>query len=205
MNREPTEQSFLKDVATHQIAVLFENEVHRHIRFKRPGTYCMQFDLVTWPGYLAYSGDMGCFVFSRIPDMFDFFRAHNDRPELQINTGYWAEKCQAEDRHGIRKFSPDLFKEQIERRLNEAEASAETRREVRIDVLRNADDGQDAAYRAACEFKSRDGFQFTDFWECNCLEYTYHYTWCCYALAWGIRQYDAARSSTSIKSGEANE
>ena len=28
------------------------------------------FDIVTWPGYLCYSGDMGCFVFTRLPDMF---------------------------------------------------------------------------------------------------------------------------------------
>ena len=46
--------------------VLRDDGVYRHIRFKKPGTGCMHFDLVTWPGYLCYSGDMGCYVFCRL-------------------------------------------------------------------------------------------------------------------------------------------
>ncbi|HEY3679008.1 MAG TPA: hypothetical protein VGL45_09830 [Bradyrhizobium sp.] len=196
MSRQPTEQSFLKDVAAHQMTVVSENGVHRHVRFKRPGTYCMQFDLITWPGYLAYSGDMGCFVFARLADMFEFFRSDRKGSELQINTGYWSEKLEAVNKHcGYREFSADLFRESIGRWLDDAEASAELRAEVEDDVLYHADDGQDAAYRAALDFKGKDGYRFTDFWEVNCAEYTYHFVWCCYALAWGIRQYDAACSA----------
>lgn len=105
MSRHPTEESFLKDVAGHQMTVVSENGVHRHVRFKKPSTGNMHFDLITWPGYLAYSGDM-----------------------------------------------------------------------------------------AAQEFESSDGFRFTDFWEVDSTEYTFRFIWCCYALAWGIRQYDAATS-----------
>lgn len=196
MSRQPTEQSFLKDVAAHQMTVVAENDVHRHVRFKRPDTYCMQFDLITWPGHLAYSGDMGCFVFSRLPDMFEFFRPNREGSELQINLGYWSEKLEAINRNGGHKeFSADLFRENIARWLDDAEASADLRAEVEEEVLYHADDGQDAAYRAARDFKGQEGFEFTDFWEVNCDEYTYHFVWCCYALAWGIRQYDEAKAS----------
>jgi hypothetical protein len=194
MKREPTEQSFLIDVARHEMILLRDDGLNRHIRVARPGTYCMQFELVTWPGYLACAGDMGCFVFSRIADMFEFFRPHNDRPELQINLGYWAEKAQAEScTGGIKEYSPDLFRENIERWLNEREASAEVRAEVEDEVLNYAHDGEYPAMDAACRFKSASGFRFTDFWEANCQEYTYHFVWCCYAMVWGIRQYDAAK------------
>ncbi len=75
MSHQPTEQSFLEAVAKHEMHVLHEDGLYRHIRFKKPGTSCMHFDLITYPGYLVYSGDMGCYVFSRLPDMFELFRA----------------------------------------------------------------------------------------------------------------------------------
>ena len=63
---DDTVARFQHDIATHQVVILRDDGVYRHIRFKRPTTMCMHFDLVTWPGYLCYSGDMGCFVFSRL-------------------------------------------------------------------------------------------------------------------------------------------
>lgn len=192
----PTEQSFLKDVATHALTIVKDDGHHRHIRFERPNSYNMHFDIVTWPGYLAYSGDMGCFVFSRIDDMFDFFRNSPDRPELQINLGYWCEKLDAVDKpDGAMRFSPELFEQAIKDRLDEAEASTELRQQVAADVLTYLDDGQHAAYSAATQFVGDDSekFRFTDFWETRCDEYTFRFIWCCYALAWGIKQYDAAK------------
>lgn len=58
----PTELSFLHDVREHRLIVLNDDKLNRHIRFSRPGTRCMQFDLITWPGYLCYTGDMGTYV-----------------------------------------------------------------------------------------------------------------------------------------------
>lgn len=54
--------------------MLHEDGIYRHIRFRQPGTMCMHFDLITWPGYLCYTGDMGTYVFTRLADMFEFFR-----------------------------------------------------------------------------------------------------------------------------------
>ena len=28
------------------------------------------------------------------------------------------------------------------------------------------------------------------FMDHTCEEYTYHFVWCCYAIAWGISEYD---------------
>jgi hypothetical protein len=88
MSERPSEQSFLKDIANHQLEILLDNGVYRHLRFKaNANSWNMWFDVVTWPGFLAYSGDMGCFVFTRIADMFEFFRS-NKADGLPINQGY---------------------------------------------------------------------------------------------------------------------
>jgi hypothetical protein len=104
---------FKGDTATHQMTILRDDGVYRHLCFRRPGTSCYGFDIVTWPGHLAVSGDMGSSVFTRLDDMFEFFRTPEERHEehngLYINSGYWAEKCVAND--GEKKeFSLDLFK-----------------------------------------------------------------------------------------------
>ena len=95
MSHSPSQEEFQKDVSQHGVTIIRDDGVNRHIRFKRPGTMCMHFDLITWPGYLCYCGDMGTYVFSRLEDMFEFFRTDRD-----INPGYWAEKLQAVDNHG---------------------------------------------------------------------------------------------------------
>lgn len=125
MSDKVTEESFLRDVATHEMEVIKDEELYRHIRFRRPGTGCMGFDFLTWPGYLCYTGDMGTFVFSRIPDMFEFFRGSGnnfkDGKTLYINPGYWQEKIQSESvfGKGAEEWSDEKFKEVILRRFEE--------------------------------------------------------------------------------------
>lgn len=190
---QPKVQEFLKHVTNHRMEVIRDDGLHRHLRFKQPETGNRYFDLITWPGSLCYTGDMGTFVFSRIPDMFEFFRSPND--DLRINTGYWAEKLQAVDRSSggsADEYSPDKFREQVKRWLTNGEASREIRAEVKERVLSRADDGEFWAMSAATEFEHK-GFRLSDFWEANLREYTYSFVWCCYALVWAIKQYDAHR------------
>lgn len=191
--RELTEEDFLKDVREHQIQVIRDDGEYRHVRFSKPGTYCMQFDLITWPGYLAYSGDMGCYVFSRIRDMFEFFRGKPDGP-LAINLGYWREKVQAQDRHGgIKEHSAERFRGCVLE--NSEDAPAAVKQAIELEVLRHADDEHEA-WQAIGNFE-HNGWHFQDFWEHDCTEYVHRYVWCCYALAWGIRQYDSAKATAT--------
>ena len=154
----------------------------------------MRFELVTWPGYLCYTGDMGAFVFSRIEDMFEFFRSDRGR----INPDYWSEKVQATDRSdGPREWSEEKFRSVIEYYLTERgdePASKELRQAVEEEVLSRIDDGRHEAYRAASEFE-HNGFRFDDLWDHNFEDFTYRFLWCCYALVWAIKQYDLAHQS----------
>lgn len=48
-----TAHQFLHDVRNHQMTILRDEGVNRHIRFMKPGSSDMQFDLITWSGYLC--------------------------------------------------------------------------------------------------------------------------------------------------------
>lgn len=208
--RERTEEVFLKDVANHAMKVMKDDGIYRHLRFASTGArpWNQWFDIVTWPGFLAYSGDMGCFVFSRLSDMFEFFRTRpaNEKAQLHINTGYWAEKLQAVDRdhrsNSEMAFSEDILKERVEEHVSEwieecsltEDEQEELRSAVQEDVLRYSEDGEHEAHRAlrnfSCKINSHR-FEFSDTWEWNLREYTFRFVWCCYAITWAIKQYDA--------------
>jgi len=224
MSREvPTEESFLKDVKNHEMTVLLDNGLYRHLRFASTGEHSWNqwFEIVTWPGRLAYHGDMGTYVFERIEDMFQFFRTkpQDGKEKLYINTGYWGEKLVAVDRHnGYHKYNADFVREQVKERadewIEENSLSKEDADALREDLEEeiNYDDGMHEAYRTISGFSYKVGedaywrqdtrslvasakpkfntFEFQDIFEWRWEDYTYHYVWCCYAIAWAINMYD---------------
>ncbi len=205
MMNDCTEERFLKDVAQHEMTVVRENGVSRHLRFQKPGTYCMHFDLITWPGYLCYTGDMGTYVFRRLEDMFEFFRT--DRPHMRdgktlgINPSYWGEKLEAVDRHGgYREWNKDKFEARIREYFaqwladNEPDRPEEIKEQFEDEIIGGIDDGgKESAYTVAQRFEVDGMFPFQDWWEVDTEEYTYRFLWCCYALAWGVKKYDESK------------
>ena len=191
------DEYFNRDIAQHEMQVIRDDGVNRHIRFKRPGTMCMHFDLLTWPGYLCYTGDMGTYVFSRLEDMFEFFRRREIREPYQIDMRYWAEKLQASDRSGSREWSADKFKADVldyfKQRTDECTQArrSELWEEIESQVFDRADEGEHFAWAALRDF-DHEGFQFTD-WERESKVWTHRFQWCCHALEWAIDTYDASK------------
>lgn len=192
-----TEELFLSDVENHVMTIIRDDGVNRHVRFGRPDTTDMRFDLITWPGYLCYCGDMGTFVFHRLEDMFTFFRKPKlvATERLYINTGYWGEKCEAVDSvDGIRKYCADSFSEVVNDILDRDEdMTDELRQAVEDEVLSYADDGECAARDAAESFEFNGESYFRDFWETTLTVKSYRFVWCCYALAWSVAKYDSEK------------
>lgn len=192
--RELELDTFLRDIKEHVCEVFHDDGVYRHLRIRKPGTGCMHYDLVTYPGYLVFTGDMGSYTFSRLHDMFEFFRDHrNTKSELKINPGYWGEKLQAVDRgDGFKKFSPELFKQQvmeaIEHRGLVGKLGHGLREQLDDEVLYYAECEHDA-YQAVRDFEFNDKRVFEDF-DYDCEDYSYRFLWCCYAIAYGILLYD---------------
>ncbi len=194
----PTEKSFLEDVSGHYMTVLRDDGIYRHVAFKKPGTTDMRFDLITWPMFLCYTGDMGTFVFNRTTDMFTFFRSSHpcqpaDHRHLKINPQYWSEKLESVDRcDGLKQYSPEMVREYFTAWINDNDASPELRQAIKDDILSCVDEGPQAVYNAATEFEHDGNNPFQDFFEVSMEEYSGRFIWCCYALAWGIQQYDKA-------------
>jgi hypothetical protein len=187
---------FQDDVRDHVLTVLHEDGLYRHLKFAKPGTFNMSFSIVTWPGRLCFCGDMGTFVFARIDDMLAFFR--HDAP----NYDYWAEKCEAHDRHnGVREYSQELFRRRARELIDEtiADLDGATRAAViesfEEDVLSRAENEHDAR-DALADFDAH-GVSLSDTRELIFEEFTYRYVWCCQALVWAIKKYDAALVASS--------
>lgn len=191
MNKNKMRDQFQKDTKNHSMEILRDDELYRHLKFTNNGSNIYRFDLVTWPGYLAVTGDMGEFIFSRIPDMFQFFR--DDKGE--INPGYWAEKCLAADKHGgIKEFSEDKARENVKDFL---ESHYDGDQEKLNAALEKADEeinyseGEVRFYDSCVDFETPEGKEVFFAGEIpGCLEYTHRFIWVLYAIVWGISQYD---------------
>ena len=221
-----TEERFLKDAAKHQMEVVRDDGVNRHLRFKNPESNAYWFDIITWPGTLCVDGDMGTFVFRRLHDMFVFFRTDQEHynntgraDQLAINPSYWDEKLRAPAPRDAQEFCADSFRQHVQEAFdNWAESSkpdddwsSEEERDqfhddkaklwdaLKDDVLALADDGSVRAYDAARDFHCDDvpGFNLEDCWEWDCRVFKFDFLWNCYAIAWGIKTYDKAKQQAT--------
>lgn len=110
---------FRVDTARHQMTVLRDDGLYRHLRFgNERGVGEYWFELVTWPGALTISGDMGGYTFRRVEDMFTFFRG--SRHYSGINPGYWSEKLDG-GRVVAKEYDEDHFARLVAEDLKEAE------------------------------------------------------------------------------------
>ena len=204
-------EAFARDTKDHEMAVLHDDGLYRHLRFTRmteqedetrkPSPYW--FELVTWPGCLAVNGDMGSYVFSRLPDMFEFFRGH------EPNQSYWAEKlCGVRQ---VREYDEEHFRQHILDDVKDAveagtapDGLSEAVREQVLDA-----DGttweqgarrilDDFAYLPPDAEPGAEPWRFTGAWKWDLSEYTHQFLWCCCAIPWGIGVYDLARAAKAV-------
>ncbi|OTQ74741.1 MULTISPECIES: hypothetical protein [unclassified Gilliamella] len=191
---QPTLEQFLDDVKNHELTIHQNNGVDRHLIFKNPNDCSQHFNITTFSNYLVITGDMGALVFSRLHDMFEFFRSD----DLKINPDYWAEKIQSASYEGkIESYSEfDIdevkrcAKEDLDDFIKGNWLSEEEEYNLREDLQRilRAEDEYEIV-EAIRNFDCND-FDFTDFWEVDHRKYRYRYIWICYAIVWGIKKFD---------------
>jgi hypothetical protein len=179
---------FKRETARHEMTVLHDDGLYRHVRFQKPGSGLYWFDLVTWPGTLVIRGDINdAYVFTRIADMFEFFRGRN------IDPGYWSEKLDG-DRDRILTYNQDLFERQVKdyvaAAIRDGSAPRGIGREVTRDIFEWGDITHEASARAELESFSYEGFRFKDTWEWNFRDWDWSFLWACHAIVWGIARYD---------------
>lgn len=191
---------FLADTVSHKLTVIRDEGLYRHLQFRKPGTTVYGFDIVTWPHWLCYTGDMGSYTFTRIEDMFEFFRRapKGSSEPIQINSGYWGEKVVAADRNGaVREFSGEKFAAHLMHQLDSQSASDDLREAVAEQLLPSICGSESDAIQAAEQFQFDGKVIFHDLWDQDFQAPSYRFLWCCYALAWGIREYDEGKTGTT--------
>lgn len=183
----PSLNQFAKDVENHQMQVLVDDDLHRSLLFKQPNTGNQYFRINTWPHHLCISGDMGTFVFSRLPDMFEFFRG-----DKEPNLGYWSEKLEAGT---AEKHSESRAREVILKQAEDAGLEPEDLEYAKLRIDRMELDSEFGFYNEVMNWSEHElGFSVDTDGIGNCKEYTYHFTWCCHAIIWAIQQYDALKT-----------
>ena len=193
-NINKVDEWFPKDVVEHEMKVLLDDGAHRHLHFKNPTSSNYWFEVITWDGSLCIHGDCGTFVFSRLPDMFDFFRMGEGR-STRIKPDYWGEKCQSVDAvDGMKEFSGVVLQQIVESRFDDffddgysKEAKEECWKAIENEVLCY---GNEHETREALSNFEHGDFKFRESWEWNLTDYTFRYLWCCYAIVWAIEKYD---------------
>lgn len=190
MNEQTIAERFASDTAGHQMTVLHEDGLYRHLRFRSLKTSEYWFDLITWPGCLTIRGDYGdAYTFDRERDMLPFFRA--DR-RWGINPHYWSQKIDC-GRRSVQEYSEATFRQIVCELFVGAVQCGDAPRglgkAVRAEILDQElnDEGEARQLLESFEFK---GFDFGETWEYSFRDYERSFIWACHAIVWGIGQYD---------------
>jgi hypothetical protein len=195
-------ERFERDTAEHELTVLHDHGLYRHLRFQKPGTSVYYYDLITWPGYLTIAGDAGHYAFSRIPDMFEFFASDHGH----INPGYWSEKLCAPSHDGsnVRRYDYETYlvyvKEWFES-VSEGltnEESADLRAALNVDVLSEDSPAvydEHEAHRMLRDFEHGQ-LHIEDSWEWDLREFSEIFLWCCWAIVNGVERYRALTANS---------
>lgn len=185
---------FAQDTARHGMTVLHDDGLYRHLRFTqpRPASWAYWFDLVTWPGCLTIRGDIGgTYTFSRLPDMFEFFRGRVGR----INAHYWSEKL-AGGRESAKEYSEERFRrvvsEQVGHAVQGGDAPRGLGRAVREEIFGSEFLAVEEEARSVLESFEYKGFRFKDTWELDFRDFEWTFLWACHAIVWGIARWDKA-------------
>lgn len=186
-NEQRVKEAIGKHLAEHTITVRHADGMYRHWRCQKPGSWNMGFDIMAWPGYLCFTGDMGEYLFERTEDMVAFMRGSC------MSYEYAAEKCVAHDGR-LKEWSEERFVEVLKERLDEskendgevsvirhgrrltenvADRIAEIEREYNNYSARH--DAEKAMYESGLW----DGGDVP-----NCEVYTFRFLWCLHAIHW---------------------
>jgi len=202
---DPIAVRFINETAQHEMTILHDDGLYRHLRFANPKASAYWYDLITVPGGLIFRGDGESFVFARLKDMFEFFRSNPDRKTMRISPDYWAEKLTS-DRNSVKTYSRERFDQLVAERLEEAEpAFPGVTEEWKFETADSSDydlDYEDSAREALRDFEYRaDGsdaaFQFTDTWEWDFRDFDWWFLWACHGIVAGIAKYDAAKAEAA--------
>lgn len=193
---------FTAETKDHQLTVLHDDGLYRHLRIAAPFTGIWSWELVTWPGHLAITGDIGSgYTFHADEDMVPWFLASRT-----INPRYWAEKLPERQRRVVFEFDPELLRQAALKEIAEWRL-ADSDRDAAIAQLNTAwedvwaedeNEYRGVIDRYVLEATTTTGdvlggseFRFPDAAEMDGEEFSRSYLLACNAIHFGLRLYAA--------------
>lgn len=179
------------DLKDHVVTLLHSHGLYRHWRCQnKSGTFNQRFDIVTWPGFLAYTGDMGEYLFCRTADMVAFMRGSC------MSYSYAAEKCVAHDGR-LQEWREELFLQALKDRQEECEDDSYTvvrrggkvKEKVSAKISEIIQDYENYSLQSDAE-KAMYESGLSDELP-SCKDYTVHFLWALHAIHWFIGKLDA--------------
>lgn len=193
-------ERFARETAKHEMTVLLDQGLYRHLRFANPESSLYWYEITTTPGQLIFSGDGESFVFRLAPDMFEMFRRTAEVGG--INATYWAEKCKTGN---AKSYSRERFEEYVWKQVAKGEQYYPgLRDDVREEIFDSPVydvDHEPAALMTALGYeywlepgKSTTGlgpfgFKYVHEWELK--DFDWWFLFACYAISDAITKYDA--------------
>lgn len=200
MNRNETHvcERIANDLKDHVITLRHEAGMYRHWRCQKPGTWNMGFDIVTWPGSLCFTGDMGDYLFQRTEDMVAFMAG------ACKSYSYAAEKCVAHDGR-LKEWCEERFKEALAERIKDAEEDGgkfwiyRGGRRIELSVTEAIAEIQDAYSNYESKDDAMKAMYESGLWDelPNCEVYSFHFLWCLHAIKWFCEKLEAASTLAS--------
>lgn len=193
---EQMERRFRRETQNHKLRILHDEGLYRHLSFSGGNFY--GFNIITWPGHLTISGEMGDYTFAREPDMLrDFFTS------AYVNTDYWEQKVTSMDVHGrITEFSRERYKEILVRgfwswhqKNTDKRRAREAWNWIRDDLLGDYSEVHDAstAVESLELLRSIHGVNLGYHEEGDFLEYSAQYLWSLHGVLWACQNYRRLR------------
>lgn len=198
MTTETIAERFARDTANHKMTVLHDDGLYRHLRFRAERSFYW-FDLITVPGALIFRGDGESYVFSRMEDMFEFFRSSAYKGEP--NVMYWAEKVTS-DQKALKRYSYERFVSTVKETLIDRIRSGDVPPGTSKALIEQAEDDYDVTYeegaRALLDEFEHKGFRFGETWEWDFSDYDWWFVWALHGILWGIAQYDQDKAAEVV-------
>lgn len=191
--RDEVNIAFQQKLPKLRMEVKRDEGLYRHLSFRWDKSFGW-FEIITWPGCLTIYGDYGTYVFSRLPDMFEFF---HPCPGDGINPHYWAQKVRAEDRFsGTERFCFDTARANF---MNCIEDWPQPVQDMAVEIIDDLEhggssDGSDfykAVFELDIEHEGRD-YGIQDFHEFDNTQFTYAFLFSLHCIVGGIEMYKAS-------------
>ncbi|MFF2274191.1 DUF6085 family protein [Agromyces sp. NPDC058136] len=202
-------KQFRRETTDHELTILQDDGLYRHLRVAKPGTRMWHWDVITWPGYLTIVGDIGDgYTFTRELDMFTWFNLRGVEP-YDINPQYWRQKLVNTTREHTMSFSGSKFLQWMRETVTEHFEYSSTEMPAAVaTALAELDepDYWEQANELATEFGDDHNLRdlFEDMWDVSFQDYDHHFLLACFAIVDSIRRYRAAEPSPAVTSTDVN-